>query len=98
MDYPITFHFRGQAYTAKAHLSLQEDGCYIFTFLDDPDLIDEFGPDVDIATDCQQVLPDLVTNDNLTALKVAILEVVKALPAFGEQKPKKLIIRREQLN
>jgi hypothetical protein len=94
----IHFNFRGQSYPATVHLSLQDDGCYIFTFLEDKALIAEFGSDIDIATDCIDVIPDHTTNDAITTLKVAILEAVKQLPEFHAQKPQKLIIRSSQLN
>lgn len=88
----IFFHSKGKEYTAKAHLSLQEDGCYVFAFLED-DLIIEFGPDVDIETDCVTVVPDSSNNDSVTALKAAILEAVKKLPQVEAQVPKKLLIK-----
>jgi hypothetical protein len=42
MDHRILFHFQEKEYAAVVHLSLQKDGCSIFTFLDDKDLISEF--------------------------------------------------------
>lgn len=94
----ILFQFKGKEYTAIVQLSLQEDGCYIFTFLQDPELISLYGSDIDITTDCVDVLYDHIINDEISALKIAILEAVKQLPAFHQQKPKKLVIRAEQLN
>ena len=90
MDHCISFVFRGQEYTAKAHLSLQADGCYIFTFLQDSELIAEFGSDIVFETDCEVVLPGQVSNDKLLSLKTAILEAVKALPSFKEQRFRRL--------
>lgn len=97
MEHTIDFHFRGKLYAATVYLSLQEDGCYIFAFFKDKDLITEFGSDVDIHTDCMEVLPDKVTNDHVTALKTAILEAVKKLPQFQEQKSPKLIITSDRV-
>lgn len=78
----ILFHFKGKKYAALAHLSLQAEGCYIFSFLEDPDLVAEFGADIDIHTDCVEVLPDQTTNNDVTILKKAILDAVKELPEF----------------
>ncbi len=97
MVYPINFYFRGQAYTANAHLSLQEDGCYIFCIIEDKALIAEFGTDIDIHTDCDHVLSSKDTNDCIDALKTAILDAVKQLAQFQEQKPRKLFIRGKQV-
>jgi hypothetical protein len=84
MDHGILFQFQGKEYTAVVHLSLEQDGCYIFTFLNDTDLISEFGKDIDIHTDCEKVLPDRIFNDSITSLKVAILSAVKKMPQFLE--------------
>ena len=94
----IYFNFRGQQYPATVHLSLQEDGCYIFAFLEDKTLIAEFGTDIDIHTDCEHVIPDRIANDAITSLKVAILEAVKLMPDFYNHKPQKLIIRSSRSN
>jgi hypothetical protein len=53
MEHLISFQFTRREYTAPVHLSLQENNGYIFTFLDDKDLVSEFGRDVDIHTDCE---------------------------------------------
>jgi hypothetical protein len=51
---------------------------------------------IDITTDGVTVLPGLIQNDDTTAIKTAILEAVKQLPEFHQQKPERLILRHEQ--
>jgi hypothetical protein len=90
MDHRILFHFQEKEYAAVVHLSLQKDGCCIFTFFEDKDLISEFGIDIDIHTDCEDVLPDHISNDRIISLKGAILNTVKKMPQFLEYRPKTL--------
>ncbi len=92
MDHRISFHFQGKEYTAVVHLSIEQDGCYIFTFLNDTDLISEFGKDIDIHTDDEKVLPDRIFNDCITSLKIGILDAVKKMPQFLEHQSKRLSI------
>lgn len=94
----IRFRYRSKTYSAKVILSLEEDDCYIFAFLIDKELIDEFGRDIDITTDCYVASPEHMPYPKLEVLKNAILEAAKELDEFKQFKLKKLIIRKEQLN
>lgn len=92
MDYSVNFIFQGKLYAAEIVLDLSEDPCFVFAFLHDDALIERFGGDIDIKTDCEKVLPGKILDAQLLELKTAILSAVKHTDQF------KLAIDKRILN
>lgn len=86
MKKPFSFPFMGKQREANVHISLQEDGCYLFTILQDKELIEHFGTDIDFETDGEKVIPHPSTTPSLVALQEAILNAAKRTPEFLIQK------------
>jgi hypothetical protein len=82
MDSLVPFYFRSQLCSVEAYFSFDKEPCYIFLSLRDRDLIQEFGEDITIKTDCVRVLPRKDDNAELIRLRQAIFEAFKTTRAF----------------
>ena len=86
MGSKYTFRFRNKDYIAETYFSYDEEPCYIFVTLSDASLIQEFGEDLTIATDCY----DLISrNDDYTEVKElrqAVFDAVKNGDEFRKVK------------
>lgn len=82
MDLTVTFYFRNKVYKALAYFSFDEEPCYIFTLLQNPELIYEFGEEITIKTDCNVLLPKKDDYTELVELRQAIFNAVKITRAF----------------
>jgi len=69
-----------------AYLSFEDDPCFIFIDLLSIPLIEEFGREITIKTDCDEVLPKKDDYDALVELRVAIFEALKISPEFQHEK------------
>jgi hypothetical protein len=82
MDVMVNFTYKGSVYQTEIYFSFEELPCYLFCFLRDPDLIREFGEDLSIKTDCEQILPMKVDYRDLSELKRCIFGAVCKTPEF----------------
>ncbi|RYE28947.1 MAG: hypothetical protein EOP48_33000 [Sphingobacteriales bacterium] len=51
MEKPLVFEFEGKKRLATVYISLQDDGCFLFTAVHDEEIIDRFGDDIDFELD-----------------------------------------------
>ncbi|GAA4334495.1 hypothetical protein [Flaviaesturariibacter amylovorans] len=88
MDQQIRFEFDGKQRNATVHISLQDDGCYVFTMVRDPDLIECFGPDIDFEIDRNGhfVRSSISRSTDLLRLQSAILKATQKLPEYDQQR------------
>ncbi|HYH16260.1 MAG TPA: hypothetical protein VD794_13620 [Flavisolibacter sp.] len=82
MTFTTTFTFRSKSYQTKIYLDYCEAPLYIFTIIDDTEIIDAFGEDVYIKTDGKRILPMLCHYPSLNELRQSIFNVVKERPEF----------------
>lgn len=85
-DTQINFNYKGKTYRANIIISIQDDLKVIFTTLNDSDLIEKFGRDIDFQTDLDKVVQGNVWSKELNELQVCILESVKKNSDFIIQK------------
>ena len=88
MENKISFFYGGSWRAATSFISLEHEGCYVFTMLEDDALIEEFGKEIDFETDLEKVIRSKVPTDKFMQLKTAILEAVKQLPEFINKRAK----------
>ena len=81
-DFKVSFFYKGKIYLASGFISLQDDLKVIFTALEDAELIEQFGVDIDFQTDLTHVIQTNVLNSDLLELQGCILGAVKHLPDF----------------
>ena len=86
MDVHLQFTFRNKKRKASAIIDYKEDPCIIFVFLTDEDLIKEFGDEVSIRTDCENILPAEYSYPELDELKTAIFDATKLTIEFARAK------------
>lgn len=82
MESNLVFTFRNRQNTCNVCIDNSEYPCFIFVTLDEKSLIEEFGEELTIKTDCEKLL---VRNDDYTELvelRQAILDAVKLMPEF----------------
>ena len=77
MGSKYTLRLRNKDYIAETYFSYEEEPCYIFVTLFDVALIQEFGEDITIATDCHRLIPRKDDYPELKQLREAVFEVVK---------------------
>ncbi|GAA4341099.1 hypothetical protein [Flaviaesturariibacter amylovorans] len=96
MEQPFSFFFEEKERRATVHISLQDDGCFIFTIVKDKEIVDRFGSDIDFEFDAgsEEIKAGRVADADLLNLKSAILGAVKVLPGFEQQKAR-LIVRAQ---
>lgn len=90
MDCFFRYTYRGSIRSARAFFSFEEEPCFIFLWLYDSDLVDEFGDEISIKTDLESVLPRRNDYKKLVELELAIFAALKEEPAFLYEKSKKL--------
>ena len=88
MGLPINFLFRQKNYDAQLWFALNEEPCFLFITLADPELIQEFSMELSIKTDCEKVLPMHDDYPELNKLRQAIFDSVKTTPEFILMKAK----------
>lgn len=84
MGSKYTFRFRNKDHIAETYFSYEEEPCYIFATLFDESLKREFGEDISLATDCNQLLPGNYDYYELRLLKEALFEAIKDGEEFRE--------------
>ncbi len=80
MEGDIPFIFRGKVFWCNAFIDSSEYPCYLFVMLDHSELVQEFGNEVTIKTDCEQVLARADDYPALVALRKALFAVIKPAP------------------
>ena len=84
MGSKYTFRFRNKDYIAETYFSYEEEPCYIFATLFDDSLKKEFGEDISLPTDCNQLLPGNDDYHELRQLKKALFDAIKDGEEFRE--------------
>ena len=82
----VQFIFRNKVRSCIVYIDGSADPCYIFVILFDKELINEFGDEVTIKTDCEKRLPKRDDYPQLIELRQAIFDAVKNIPGFIEAK------------
>lgn len=90
MDCFFRYIFRGELCSARAFFSFEEEPYFVFLWLYDSDIVNEFGDEVSIKTDLKKVLPRKNDYKSLIDLELAIFEALKEQPAFLQEKAKTL--------
>lgn len=95
MEIHVEFWFRSIEYSCSAFIDSSQYPCYIFTILDDPGLISEFGSDITIATDGKKRLAKKDDYAALVDLRQAIFNAIKEVPQFLSSTVKMKILSRD---
>ena len=82
MNSNVQFSFRNKVYSCTIFIDSSEDPCYVFVILLDHNLINEFGDEITIKTDCEKRLPKRDDYAQLVELREAIFDSVKTIPEF----------------
>ena len=90
MDSIIEFNFRNKNYSCIFYVDVSADPCFVFVILSDKELINEFGEDVTIKTDCINLLPRNDDYHELKELRKSLFSVIKTTPEFIALKEKKM--------
>ena len=72
-------------------MDIAADPCFIFVMLIDKELIEEFGEDVTIKTDCETILGRIDDYAELIELREAIFNVFKTTPEFMAARNKRML-------
>jgi hypothetical protein len=97
MEIRVQFFFRTMEYSCSALIDNSQYPCYIFTMLEGPGLISEFGDEITIATDGKKRLPKKDDRPALIELREAIFNVMQNTPEFIAMKAKMNILAQEAL-
>jgi hypothetical protein len=82
METVVQFLFRGKLYSCVFFIDIAETPNYIFCFLEDKELMNEFSGEVTIKTDGRQMLPKKDDYPALVELRQAIFSAVKNTMEF----------------
>jgi len=88
MDAKIEFLFREKLYKAQMFVDGSELPCLVFVILYDKDLVEEFGDEIVLKTDCEKILPRRDDVGALVELTEAIFAIARNTPAFLAVKDK----------
>ncbi len=83
MEIHLQFSFRDKERKASVYIDYKEQPCLIFVILKDKELIKEFGEEVTIKTDCENILPSDYSFGDLENLKEVIFHEVKHTIEFA---------------
>ncbi len=90
MDCFVYYTYRGKGCAARAFFSFEQEPFYIFLWLYDSELINEFGDEISIKTNLETVLPRKNDYKELVELEEAIFAVLKNEPTFLSERAKRL--------
>ncbi|RYZ51564.1 MAG: hypothetical protein EOP49_11405 [Sphingobacteriales bacterium] len=88
MQANVPFLFRNQVCYCSIYIDASTAPCYVFVFLLDKNLIEEFGTDITIKTDMESRLPRKDDITGLAGIREAIFQGMKSLPVFIEARDK----------
>jgi hypothetical protein len=88
MGYKFTFPFRSATYPASVLFSFEEEPYFLMTTLLDEGMVKEFGENLSIKTDGDDVLLYGNESEATTELKTAVFNQLKKTPAFIQLKDK----------
>ena len=86
MEIHLQFSFRNKEKKASVFIDNREDPCFVFIILEDKELIKEFGEDITIKTDFENILPSDYISIELEKLKEAIFHELKHTIEFATAK------------
>ena len=98
MHLNIQFTFRNKGHSCNTYIDTTAHPCFIFVILADKELINEFGDEITIKTDCEKRLPKKDDYPELVELRESIFNVVKAIPEFIAVKKRMILLRQPQNN
>jgi hypothetical protein len=78
----LEFFFRGKAFLCEAIIDNTDHPCYIFTIHKDPVIVNEFGEEISVKTDCNRVLPKEDDYPQLVELRMAIFNAATQTEEF----------------
>lgn len=96
MDSIIEFNFRNKNYSCIFYVDVSADPCFVFVILSDKELINEFGEDVTIKTDCTNLLPRNDDYPELKELRKSLFTAIKTTPEFNGLKEKKMLLTKTE--
>ena len=82
MDLNIQFTYKNKSCACNVYIDSTAYPCYIFVILTDSELIEKFGDEISIKTDCEKRLPKKDDYSDLVELRESIFNTVKAMPEF----------------
>jgi hypothetical protein len=86
MEITVPFLFRDKLFTARLFIDISEQPCYLFIFLSDPALIEEFGDEISIKTDGELILPMKLNYPALAKLRKALFASIRYIQPFLDVK------------
>lgn len=86
MDLKLHFNFRNKIYSCVAYIDNSAFPCYVFLDLLDNELVTEFGSEISIKTDFENLLPKKDDYPSLVLLRQAILSSFMQLPDYSNIK------------
>ena len=86
MKIPLQFRFRNKERKASAFIDNQEEPCFVFLILEDKEIIKEFGEDISIKTDFENILPSDNASVELEKLREAIFHELRRTVEFAKAK------------
>ena len=96
MDLVLSFTYQQSSHTCEAFIDASDHPCYIFVLLHSKCLIEQFGEDISIKTDCDQVLPKKDDTPSLVTLRKAIFDAIKqAIDLSGTKRKLHLLQERK---
>src|SRR5688500_14560650 len=96
MDLNTQFVFRNNLYVCVVHIDSSAYPCLIFVILTDKALINEFGDEITIKTDCEKRLPRRDDYAELVELREAIFDAVKTIAEFMVAKARMMLLSKTQ--
>jgi hypothetical protein len=86
MDAWIEFIFRNKLYKGEMFIDDSEDPCLVFIILNDDELISEFGDEIILKTDFENLLPKRDDYPALLELRKDLFAMVRNTEAFQVKK------------
>lgn len=83
MLHETKFNFRNKEYLCSSYIDSSVYPCLVFVVLADPFLIREFGEEITVKTDGEQLLAKKDDYPQLMLLRVALLDAIKKMKAFA---------------
>ncbi len=86
METHLQFSFRNKVRKAFLFIDNREEPCFIFLILEDKELIKEFGEDLSIKTDFENILPSDNISVEIEKLREAIFHELRHTIEFAKAK------------
>jgi hypothetical protein len=94
MEETVQFLYKGKLYQCEAYIDYTEFPCFVFIILSDKGLVKDFGDEITIKTDLENLLPRKDDYPELVELRKAIFNAVKYTRRFLQIKQEALLLKR----